>query len=140
MSRCASGGDCIDNLFVRNSIAITHGYAPGNVGIPAGGTFGTIANNVVLEGKDTGSLSVGWGIDVGHVHTVAVVNNIVAHALPGANRHAFGIHHDFNNDNNEGIHNLTMTGKHCLRLASGPGERDAVVALQPLLREQPAAG
>ena len=114
-----SGGDCIDNLLVRNSIGITHGYAPGPVGIPAGGVYGTIANNVVLEGKDTDDIAVGWGIDVGHCHTVSVTNNIVAHALPGGNRHAYGIHHDFNNNNNAGISQPDDDRQHRLRLASG---------------------
>jgi hypothetical protein len=72
------GGTVIDNLFVKNPIALL-----------IGGSASTVSGNVFLEGNDIGASARGWGIDVNpSTGPVQVLDNIIAHeASAGADGH-----------------------------------------------------
>jgi hypothetical protein len=80
------GGSAIENLFLRNSLAM---FAAGE---DAGPPQTVVQNNVVLDGKDIDGAPRGAGIEVFDSRNALVKNNIVAHKPPGVgDQHAFWV-------------------------------------------------
>ncbi len=76
-----SGGVAEDNLFLRNSIALTLG---GGHDPSAGGVNIVAKGNVVLDGKNIDAANPrGWGIDASNVSSGTIAYNIVANQGTG---------------------------------------------------------
>jgi hypothetical protein len=70
------GGTVVNNLFVRNSIALSVGG--GNNPEP-GGVTATVRGNVILDGKDIDAAQPrGWGMWFANIASGHVVSNVIA--------------------------------------------------------------
>jgi hypothetical protein len=75
------GGVCENNLFLRNSIALTVG---GGHDPSVGGVNAIVKGNVMLEGKNIDSSNPrGWGMEVTNVASATISYNIIANQTIG---------------------------------------------------------
>ena len=93
------GGVCVDNLFVRNSIAMQAGG--GNHPDPGGVTI-DVRRNVILDGKDIDAdLPRGWGLWFANIASGQVAENVIANNVVG--RQPLGIGLDGNAVGEDGV-------------------------------------
>ncbi|HZM00724.1 MAG TPA: hypothetical protein VFD43_10775 [Planctomycetota bacterium] len=104
--RC--GGTAINNLFVRNAIAL--GVGGGNHPEP-GGVTGLVRGNVILDGKDIDAANPrGWGIWFGNIAQGHAAYNIIAHNSQGHLARALYFAGDAEGDTGPtiGVHDLLV--------------------------------
>lgn len=102
--RC--GGSVIDNLFVRNSIALSigGGNAPESDGVVC-----NVRGNVILDGKNINDANPrGWGMWFANIAGGVVERNVIANNGTGAQPQALTL--DGNHEGSHGIHRLTFRG------------------------------
>jgi len=102
------GGVCVDNLFVRNSIALQVGG--GNHPDP-GGVIAEVHDNVILDGKNIDASNPrGWAMWFANVASGHVSGNVVAHNSLGTQPLAvdFEGHHMGDTVASIGVHDLVV--------------------------------
>jgi len=102
------GGVCVDNLFVRNSIALSVGG--GNSPDP-GGVTADIRQNVILDGKNIDSAHPrGWALWLGNIASGRVSDNVIANNVSGTSPLALGLDGSHAGDSapSVGIHDLVL--------------------------------
>jgi hypothetical protein len=83
------GGTAVDNLFVRNSIALSVG---GGTSPEPAGVTAQIHQNVILDGKNIDASNPrGWALWFGNVVAGHVTGNVVAHNVLGTNPRALNL-------------------------------------------------
>lgn len=97
------GGVAEDNLFLRNSIALSLGG--GNEPNP-GGVVASARGNVILDGKNIDAANPrGWGIDLANIAQGTVAYNIVANQTLGTMPIPMTLYGD---SNGTGVHNTLI--------------------------------
>jgi hypothetical protein len=96
------GGVCVNNLFVRNSIALSVG---GGTHPEASGVIGEIHQNVILDGKNIDPANPrGWALWFGNIVSGHVSDNVVANNVSGTSPMGLGL----DGDVGVGIHDLVL--------------------------------
>ena len=104
--RC--GGVCEDNLFVRNSIALSVGG--GNSPEP-GGVTAEVHRNVILDGKDIDAAHPrGWALWLGNIASGRVSGNVIANNVGGTSPKALNLDaaHEGDSTPSVGIRDLLL--------------------------------
>jgi len=102
------GGVCVDNLFVRNSIALQVGG--GNHPDP-GGVNAEVHDNVILDGKNIDASNPrGWAMWFANVASGHVSGNVIAHNTVGSQPLALALdgHHSGDSTDSVGVHDLLI--------------------------------
>lgn len=103
-----SGGTVINNLFARNSIALSVGG--GNNPAPTGVTA-TVRGNVILDGKDIDAGEPrGWGMWFGNIASGLVSLNVIANNTLGTQPKMIALDGEFEGDSGPtiGVHDLKL--------------------------------
>jgi hypothetical protein len=96
------GGVCVDNLFVRNSIALSVG---GGTKPDPGGVIGDVRQNVILDGKNIDADNPrGWALWFGNIVSGRVSDNVVANNVNGTSPVALAL----DGQVGVGIHDLVL--------------------------------
>lgn len=103
-----SGGSVVNNLFVRNSIALSVGGGnnPSPLGVEA-----SVRGNVILDGKDIDAANPrGWGMWFGNIASGLVTLNVIANNSLGSQPNVMTLDGQFVGDSGPGIgvHELTL--------------------------------
>ncbi len=104
--RC--GGSAVNNLFVRDSIALNVG---GGNNPEAGGVQADVRGNVILDGKDIDAANPrGWALWLANIQSGHVAYNVVANNSLGTLPNAVTIDGAYAGDYGPtlGVHNLTI--------------------------------
>jgi hypothetical protein len=102
------GGVCVDNLFVRNSIALQVGG--GNHPDP-GGVLAEVHQNVIVDGKNIdASQPRGWGMWFANIASGHVSENVIANNVSGTSPLGIGLdgHHVGDTVASIGVHDLVI--------------------------------
>lgn len=113
-----TGGACEGNLFYRCPIALTFGPVDGTQSPVPGGVSGKVADNVVLEGNDTGTSPRGFGFEIGNInaHGVEIAGNILSR---DASAQPWGKAINLQGGTGVGVQGVTMTGNIAWRWRGG---------------------
>jgi hypothetical protein len=102
------GGTVVNNLFVRNSIALSVG---GGDNPEPGGVTADVRGNVILDGKDIDAVQPrGWGMWFANIASGCVRRNVIAHNTRGNQPYAITLDGDHRGGSTAsiGVHDLVI--------------------------------